>query len=146
MALRLSQPADAPEQTPVRLDARAEACLKSGDLKGYKELFALAAQIEDPHRRYQARRALLEQGFAGTRSVPSKDVPAVFVSPWAEFRFRFLTNKGYRDGFDGLAVASLHAAYRLCAVLYYWERYQPGWNHQKRQRRGHRDDEAIAHR
>src|SRR5436305_2851227 len=80
MALRLSQPTDAPEQTPVRLDARAEACLKSGDLKGYKELFALAAQIEDPHRRYQARRALLEQGFAGTRSVPSKDVPAVFVS------------------------------------------------------------------
>jgi tetratricopeptide (TPR) repeat protein len=79
MALRLSRPADASD-TPVRLDARARARLTSGDLKGYRELFAHAAQIEDPHRRYHARRTLIEQGLAAAQKTAAKDVPALFLS------------------------------------------------------------------
>jgi glycosyltransferase involved in cell wall biosynthesis len=49
----------------------------------------------------------------------------VLLFPWREFRLRFLSAKGYRDGFHGLAVALLHSAYRLVAVLLYWERHAP---------------------
>jgi tetratricopeptide (TPR) repeat protein len=83
MALRLSRPADASEtstRTSQRIDARAKACLAAGDLKGYRELFAHAAAVEDPHRRYQARRTLIEQGLAAAGSTPSKDVPALFLA------------------------------------------------------------------
>src|SRR3954454_4218474 len=84
MALRLSRPSDdAPDQsrrTSERIDARAQACLAAGDLKGYRELFAHVAEIEDPHRRYQARRTLIEQGLGATRDAPSKDVPALLLA------------------------------------------------------------------
>src|SRR3954462_463790 len=84
MALRLSRPSDdAPDQsrrTSERIDARAQACLAAGDLHGYRELFAHVAEIEDPHRRYQARRTLIEQGLGATRNAPSKDVPALFLA------------------------------------------------------------------
>jgi tetratricopeptide (TPR) repeat protein len=83
MALRLSPSADAPEtskRTSDRIDVRAQACLAAGDLKGYRELFAQAAAIEDEHRRYHARRTLIEQGLAATASVPQKDVPALFLA------------------------------------------------------------------
>src|SRR3954467_7506489 len=84
MALRLSRPSDdAPDQskrTSERIDARAQACLAAGDLKGYRELFAHVADVEDPHRRYQARRTLIEQGLAAASGTPSKDVPALFLA------------------------------------------------------------------
>jgi glycosyltransferase involved in cell wall biosynthesis len=84
MALRLSRPAaDAPQdnaRTAERLDARAQACLVAGDLKGYRELFAQAATVEDPHRRYQARRTLVEQGLAAAANIQGKDVPALFLA------------------------------------------------------------------
>src|SRR3954454_9355347 len=87
MALRLSRPADAadskassPRQTTDRLDARAKACLAAGDLKSYRALFEQAAAIEDPHRRYHARRTLVEQGLAAASTTPSKDVPALFLT------------------------------------------------------------------
>ena len=84
MALRLSRPSDdAPDhskRTSERIDARAQACLAVGDLKGYRELFAHVAGVEDPHRRYQARRTLIEQGLGAARSMPSKDVPALFLA------------------------------------------------------------------
>jgi tetratricopeptide (TPR) repeat protein len=83
MALRLSRPADATDTSPrtaERLDARAQACLVAGDLKGYRALFAGAAAVEDPHRRYQARRTLLEQGLAAAAATPSKDVPQLFLT------------------------------------------------------------------
>src|SRR3954453_16493079 len=84
MALRLSRPSDdAPDhsrRTSERIDVRAQACLAAGDLKGYRELFAHVAGIEDPHRRYQARRTLIEQGLGAARSTPSKDVPALFLA------------------------------------------------------------------
>src|SRR3954462_1475457 len=84
MALRLSRPCDdAPDQsrrTSERIDARAQACLAARDLKGYHELFAHVAEIEDPHRRYQGRRTLIEQGLGAARNTPSKDVPALFLA------------------------------------------------------------------
>src|SRR4051794_32141431 len=84
MALRLSRPSDdAPDhsrRTSERIDVRAQACLAAGDLKGYRELFAHVGGIEDPHRRYQARRTLIEQGLGAARSTPSKDVPALFLA------------------------------------------------------------------
>src|SRR3954453_6383457 len=84
MALRLSRPSDdAPDQskrTSERIDVRAQACLAAGDLKGYRELFAHVAEIEDPHRRYQARRTLIEQGLGAASRTPSKDVPGLFLA------------------------------------------------------------------
>src|SRR5690349_5258340 len=83
MALRLSRSADGPtenKRTSERIDARAQACLTAGDLRGYRELFAQAAGIEDPHRRYQARRTLVEQGLAAAARVPPKDLPALFLA------------------------------------------------------------------
>src|SRR5436305_3859208 len=83
MALRLSSSADAPEtnrRTSQRIDVRAQACLAAGDLKGYRELFAQVAGIEDEHRRYQARRTLIEQGLAAAATTASKDVPALFLA------------------------------------------------------------------
>src|SRR3954447_9493659 len=83
MALRLSRPADATEtstRTSERIDARAQACLAAGDLKGYRELFAHVADVVDPARRYQARRTLIEQGLAAASATPSKDVPALFLA------------------------------------------------------------------
>src|SRR3954470_20510155 len=84
MALRLSRPSDdAPDQskrTSERIDVRAQACLAARDLKGYRELFAFVAELEDAHRRYQARRTLIEQGLGAARDTPSKDVPALFLA------------------------------------------------------------------
>src|SRR4051794_11434938 len=86
MALRLSRPADAADskarspREAQRIDARAQTCLTAGDLKGYRALFEHAAAIEDPHRRYQARRTLVEQGLAAAAKTPSKDVPALFLT------------------------------------------------------------------
>src|SRR3954471_17180148 len=84
MALRLSRPADASTQDSARsaqrLDARAKACLVAGDLNGYRELFAQTASVDDPHRRYQARRTLVEQGLAAASGIASKDVPALFLN------------------------------------------------------------------
>ena len=83
MALRLSRPADAADntsRTADRIDARAQARLVAGDLKGYRELFANAAAVEDPHRRYLARRTLFEQGLGAAATTPSKDVPQLFLT------------------------------------------------------------------
>src|SRR4051794_25005043 len=83
MALRLSRPADDAAPSPReadRLDARAQASLAAGDLKSYRALFEQAAAIEDPHRRYQARRTLVEQGLAAASTTASKDVPALFLT------------------------------------------------------------------
>ena len=83
MALRLSRPADAADNSPraaERIDARAQACLVAGDLKGYRALFAVVAEVDDPHRRYHAQRTLVEQGLAAAANTPAKDVPALFLA------------------------------------------------------------------
>lgn len=52
------------EQVPRALHARAGALLAQRDLDGYAGLWAEAAEITDPHRRYQARCLLAEAGLA----------------------------------------------------------------------------------
>ena len=73
MALRLTDPVgpsaasstpSAPVAAPaVLLFARAQRLIATGDLPGYLRLFAEAAEIEDVHRRYEARMRLLEAGL-----------------------------------------------------------------------------------
>ncbi|MEA2459308.1 MAG: hypothetical protein QOC95_2280 [Thermoleophilaceae bacterium] len=84
MALRLSRPVDteavSPTRTTERLDARAKTCLLAGDLEGYRALFAQAAELENPHRRYLAQRTLVEQGLAAAEQTSSADVPKLFLT------------------------------------------------------------------
>src|SRR3954465_1267561 len=83
MALRLSRPADAAADSSPRaaerLAARAKPRLVAGAPKGCRALFAAAAEIEDPHRRYQARRTLIEQGLPAAATPPPRGVPQLFV-------------------------------------------------------------------
>ncbi|HEV2062888.1 MAG TPA: glycosyltransferase family 2 protein, partial [Solirubrobacteraceae bacterium] len=75
MALRLTDATPSPEPgsssatpTPALASAdllavRADAALVTRDVPGYRALFAEAASVEDPHRRYQARKRLIERGL-----------------------------------------------------------------------------------
>ncbi|MGC9221306.1 MAG: glycosyltransferase [Solirubrobacteraceae bacterium] len=78
MALRLTkttlEPADIADNSPLAvhqaetavvsaLVARALPLLQDGDPRAYLELFTQAAALENPQRRYQAQKALLEQGL-----------------------------------------------------------------------------------
>src|SRR3954454_943650 len=74
MALRLidsPEPArSAAPSTPAigRLAPLAAARLNAGDWAGYRAVFAETAEIEDVHRRYEARRTLLAAGLrAGSK-------------------------------------------------------------------------------
>jgi glycosyltransferase involved in cell wall biosynthesis len=59
----------APSTAPADLlVARADAHLAGRDFAGYLSLFTEAAGIEDVHRRYQARKRLLETGLAARGS------------------------------------------------------------------------------
>lgn len=49
----------------------------------------------------------------------------LIVMPWREFKLRFIKEKGYKDGFHGLAIATLFMFYRAISVLQYWEKYEP---------------------
>ena len=67
MALRLTDATPSPEKQPapaVSFAARAVHALAAGDLAAYRALFAEAAAVEDVHRRYEARKHLLEAGLA----------------------------------------------------------------------------------
>ncbi len=47
----------------------------------------------------------------------------LILAPWREFRLRFFgEGKGYKDGFDGLAISLMQAFYRFVSVLKYWEK------------------------
>ena len=80
MALRLTDATPSPEQPSksaaptvgawTLLGARADACLAAKDIAGYRALFAEAAQLQDVHERYAARKRLIEAGF----STPGNDV------------------------------------------------------------------------
>ena len=71
MALRLSQPATAGSTSTVpafqALPTRARPLLATGDLAGYRALFAEAAAEPDLHQRYGARRDLLQAGLTVSR-------------------------------------------------------------------------------
>ncbi len=94
MALRLtttslpqeaSGPASAPsasagEQALRALTARASAALLERRFDGYRECFAVAAAIEDVHRRYHARKLLIEQGFATCARVPTARALEILIA------------------------------------------------------------------
>src|SRR4051795_3691085 len=86
MALRLSKPQN-PSPRPgtgsAQLGARARTLLATGDLAGYRGLFAEAAAEPDIHRRYAARKELLEAGLAVPRGAVQQVAP-VFVAVAAE--------------------------------------------------------------
>ena len=71
MALRLIDAPEPPrpsahEAVPAaRLVPAAAARLAAGDWAGYRAVVAETGEIADPHRRYEARRALLELGLSG---------------------------------------------------------------------------------
>ncbi len=83
MALRLSTPKSTapvqPTRVAERLAARAQSALFARDYKAYREVFAETAAIEDVHRRYQARKALIDQGMAAAGN-SGQDIPQLFLN------------------------------------------------------------------
>ncbi|MGO9974620.1 MAG: glycosyltransferase [Solirubrobacteraceae bacterium] len=83
MALRITTASLAPEQPAepapgaqtdealAALSARAHAALIERRFDAYRDCFADASAIEDPSRRYYARKLLIEQGFATCPRVPA---------------------------------------------------------------------------
>ncbi len=81
MALRLTG-STLPPAAPLgasALAARAGALLDAGDLTGYRELFARAAEHENPHECYRARKAMLEQGLAAAGRSPAARAAKIFL-------------------------------------------------------------------
>src|SRR5215212_3570936 len=67
MALRLTDAAPNPQPSAspaADLVAKAQSCLAARDVPGYRTLFAEAAAVEHVHRRYEARKRLIEAGLA----------------------------------------------------------------------------------
>ena len=74
------RPAPAPATPPaVLLQARAEACLAQRDLAGYRALFDEASKVDDVHRRYEARKRLLEVGLTTKGGSIAAVAPALAV-------------------------------------------------------------------
>jgi glycosyltransferase involved in cell wall biosynthesis len=91
MALRLidsPEPArSAAPSTPAigRLAPLAAARLNAGDWAGYRAVFAETAEIEDVHRRYEARRTLLAAGLrAGSKPAALLTTAAVALDALVE--------------------------------------------------------------
>ncbi|MEA2427890.1 MAG: hypothetical protein QOF37_1518 [Thermoleophilaceae bacterium] len=84
MALRLSTPKSSapaqPARVAERLAARAQSALFARDLKAYRGVFDDTADIEDVHRRYQARKMLIEAGLASAGDGRQKDLPQLFLT------------------------------------------------------------------
>jgi tetratricopeptide (TPR) repeat protein len=95
MALRLTSTSladDRPSSTPdappgegasilvQSLLARAYSALLSRNFDGYRVLLVQAAALEDPSRRYQARKVLVEQGFAAAAQLPASDAAKVLLA------------------------------------------------------------------
>ncbi len=81
MALRLTSttlPTGAP--SAPELAAQAGRVLGAGQIDGYTALFTRAAELEDPHRRYQARATLLEQGLAAAGHAPAAHSANIFLA------------------------------------------------------------------
>ncbi|HEY4280279.1 MAG TPA: glycosyltransferase [Conexibacter sp.] len=54
--------------------------LTSGDLDGYRDLFAQAESIDDIHMRYTRRRTLLEAALEAVRSADPGRVPSIYLA------------------------------------------------------------------
>ncbi|HEY3190788.1 MAG TPA: glycosyltransferase family 2 protein, partial [Solirubrobacteraceae bacterium] len=82
MALRLSKPHTSSSRSgagTAELGARARKLLTGGDLAGYRALFGDAAQEPDVHRRYAARKELLQAGLGAPRGA-LQQIASVFVA------------------------------------------------------------------
>src|SRR3954465_10277402 len=82
MALRLSKPQNSSARPSLRtaeLAARAQTLLTAGDLAGYRALFGQAAGEPDVHRRYGARKQLLDTGLSIPRG-SLQQVAGAFVA------------------------------------------------------------------
>jgi tetratricopeptide (TPR) repeat protein len=83
LALRLSTPKSTapvqPTRVAERLAARAQSALFARDYKAYREVFTETSQIDDVHRRYQARKALIDQGMAAAGN-SGQDIPQLFLN------------------------------------------------------------------
>lgn len=83
MALRLSTPKSSapaqPTRVAERLAARAQSALFARDYKAYREVFAETGDIENEHRRYQARKALIDQGMAAAGN-SGQDIAQLFLT------------------------------------------------------------------
>jgi tetratricopeptide (TPR) repeat protein len=83
LALRLSTPKSSapaqPTRVAERLAARAQSALFARDYKAYRQVFDETTDIEDVHRRYQARKALIDQGLAAGGNA-GQDLPQLFLT------------------------------------------------------------------
>src|SRR5436305_793539 len=149
MALRLSNPNGAPDsksRSGERIDARAEAALLCGDLKGYTALFAETAEIEHVHRRYKARLTLVEAGLGATARTSRKDLPRLYATVAsatvalleAERREPFLLSYAgvsvYELGSLDAAEALFKAAHRLDELVPHVDRNLSELARQRRQK------------
>jgi tetratricopeptide (TPR) repeat protein len=81
MALRLTgSSVTTGPPAPPELAAQAARLLAAGDTAGYEQLFARAAEHEDPHRRYQARGLLLEAGLSAAAQASAERAARTFLS------------------------------------------------------------------
>jgi tetratricopeptide (TPR) repeat protein len=69
-----------PARRAERLMARAQASLLARDFAGYRSLFDEAGAIEDIHRRYHARKRLVEQGLAAAGAGARTDVERTYLT------------------------------------------------------------------
>jgi glycosyltransferase involved in cell wall biosynthesis len=128
MALRLSSPGSTQEQPARRVErlvAHAQASLLARDFKGYRALFDEAASIDDVHRRYHARKQLIEQGLSAAVNGPAKDIPQTYLTvaratialldeePREPYFLNYLGVSLYELGALDAAESLFHAALRL---------------------------------
>src|SRR4051794_30773570 len=81
MALRVTTAKSSPEsRRPAadRLSDLALAALRARDLKRYAAVLGETGEIDDPQRRYQARKVVLERGLAAGSSVPEAEYGRLF--------------------------------------------------------------------
>jgi len=91
MALRLTPTPDPSEPTGIALPPvpqtratpaamlrpRADTLLARREVAAYRALFSEAAHVEDPHRRWEARKTLLQSGLAAQGSAPAVVAPVL---------------------------------------------------------------------
>ncbi len=81
MALRITgTSAKQGPPTAAELEARADSLLRAGETGAYAQLFARAAEHEDPNRRYHVRRTLIERGLSAAMHAPATRAAAIYTA------------------------------------------------------------------
>ena len=71
---------DAENQIVQGFVNRAARLLGENDLPGYLQLFTEAVELESPHRIYQVRKLLLEQGLSSLQTVNEKRATEILLA------------------------------------------------------------------